>query len=129
MDVNISVSLGELVDKITILKIKRKFIKDKDKIFNIEKELNNLNSTLKKLEITNEQFNLIENRLLETNTKLWKIEDEIRVLEKEKNFGPKFIELARSVYITNDLRFNLKNNLNNLFNSEYKEEKSYKDYN
>jgi len=129
MDVNISVSIGELVDKITILKIKKKFIEDNNKISNIEKELNSLNSTLNNLGIINEEFNLIQNQLLETNTKLWKIEDEIRELERNKNFGPEFIALARSVYITNDLRFNLKNTLNNLFNSEYKEEKSYKEYN
>ena len=108
MDVNISVSIGELVDKITILKIKKKFIEDNNKISNIEKELNSLNSTLNNLGIINEEFNLIQNQLLETNTKLWKIEDDIRELERNKNFGPEFIALARSVYITNDLRFNLK---------------------
>ena len=66
--------------------------------------------------------------LLDTNMKLWQIEDEIRILEKKNDFGENFISLARDVYITNDIRFDIKNKINDFFGSSYKEEKSYEEY-
>ena len=70
----------------------------------------------------------MKNQLLEINLKLWEIEDEIRIMEKNKSFDEKFIETARSVYINNDNRFKIKNDINKKFNSEFKEEKSYEEY-
>ena len=71
---------------------------------------------------------MLYNKLYKINLTLWEIEDSIRVLEKNEDFGEKFIKLARAVYITNDQRFEVKNDINKLFNSEYVEEKSYEDY-
>lgn len=128
MEVNVVVSLGELVDKITILEIKKKNINDKEKLEKINFELNNLLTKLKKLEIDTEAFKDLKTRLKNVNQELWIIEDDIRKLEKEKTFNQDFINLARSVYFTNDKRFELKNQINNLFNSAVAEVKSYENY-
>ena len=128
MEVNVVVSLGELVDKITILEIKKKNINDKEKLENINFELNNLLAKLKKLEIETEAFKDLKTRLKNVNQELWIIEDDIRKLEKEKTFNQDFINLARSVYFTNDKRFELKNQINTLFNSAVAEVKSYENY-
>jgi len=128
MKVNIPISLGELLDKISILEIKNKKILDESKILNIKKELNGLKKVLDELNINLSETNSLYNKLYKINLTLWEIEDSIRVLEKNEDFGEKFIELARSVYITNDQRFEVKNDINKLFNSEYVEEKSYEDY-
>ena len=128
MKVNIPISLGELLDKISILEIKNKKILDKSKILNIKKELNGLKKVLDELNINLSETNSLYNKLYKINLTLWEIEDSIRVLEKNEDFGEKFIELARAVYITNDQRFEVKNDINKLFNSEYVEEKSYEDY-
>jgi len=128
MEVNVVVSLGELVDKITILEIKKKNINDKEKIEKINFELNNLLAKLKKLEIETEAFKDLKTRLKNVNQELWIIEDDIRKLEKEKTFNQDFINLARSVYFTNDKRFELKNQINTLFNSAVAEVKSYENY-
>ena len=128
MKVNIPISLGELLDKISILEIKNKKILDESKILNIKKELNGLKKVLDELKINLSETNSLYNKLYKINLTLWEIEDSIRVLEKNEDFGEKFIELARSVYITNDQRFEVKNDINKLFNSEYVEEKSYEDY-
>jgi hypothetical protein len=128
MKVNIPISLGELLDKISILEIKNKKILDESKILNIKKELNGLKKVLDELNINLSETNSLYNKLYKINLTLWEIEDSIRVLEKNENFGEKFIELARAVYKTNDQRFEVKNDINKLFNSEYVEEKSYEDY-
>ena len=128
MKVNIPISLGELLDKISILEIKNKKILDESKILNIKKELNGLKKVLDELNINLSETNNLYNKLYKINLTLWEIEDSIRVFEKNDDFGEKFIELARAVYITNDQRFEVKNDINKLFNSEYVEEKSYEDY-
>tara|TARA_Y100000389_G_scaffold126442_1_gene123804 strand:+ start:688 stop:1074 length:387 start_codon:yes stop_codon:yes gene_type:complete len=128
MKVSIPISLGELFDKITILEIKNKKILNESKILNIEKELNGLKKVLDELNINLSETNNLYNKLYKINLTLWEIEDSIRVLEKNKDFEEKFIELARAVYKTNDQRFEVKNDINKLFNSEYVEEKSYEDY-
>ena len=128
MKVNIPVSLGELLDKISILEIKKKKIQNESKLKNIKKELIGLRNVLNKLNIDLSQTDDLYKDLYDINLSLWEIEDSIRVLEKNKDFEKQFIDLARSVYITNDKRFEVKNEINKLFNSEYVEEKSYEDY-
>ena len=128
MKVSVPISLGELLDKISILEIKNKKILNESKILNIKKELNGLNKVLDELNINLSESNSLYNKLYKINLTLWEIEDSIRVLEKNEDFGDKFIELARAVYKTNDQRFEVKNDINKLFNSEYVEEKSYEDY-
>ena len=121
------ISLGELFDKITILEIKKSKIKDKDKLNNIENELNSLNDTLKKnglIDKDNKLKNLIED-LKNINNELWVIEDSKRLAEKNKNFDEKFIQLARDVYKKNDLRAKIKFEINNYLGSNIKEVKSY----
>jgi predicted nucleic acid-binding Zn-ribbon protein len=114
MRIVIPVSVGELLDKISILEIKSRFT-DNEYVL---KELNDLNQ----IKDTFTQFtNEYMNELREVNQKLWKIEDELRELEKKADFGEKFIKLARSVYITNDKRAEIKRKINDLCNSEYKE--------
>jgi hypothetical protein len=128
MKVSVPISLGELLDKISILEIKNKKILNESKILNIKKELNSLNKVLDELNINLSESNMLYNKLYKINLTLWEVEDSIRVLEKNEDFGEKFIELARAVYKTNDQRFEVKNDINKLFNSEYVEEKSYEDY-
>ncbi len=128
MEVNIPVSLGELLDKISILEIKNKKILNESKLINIKKELGGLKNVLKELNINMSEANDLYEDLYEINLTLWEIEDSIRLLEKNKNFGKNFVKLARSVYITNDKRFEVKNKINQLFKSQYIEEKSYEDY-
>ena len=127
MLVNISVSLGELVDKISILKIKQKNIKETSKLENVNKELASLNNTLKKY-INEQELDNYLNTLLDINTKLWNIEDDIRKCERLKKFDQTFIDLARSVYFTNDERAKIKNDINKIFGSELVEVKSYDKY-
>ena len=118
MKITIPVSVGELLDKISILEIKSMFTNNEY----VTKELDDLNQ----IKNTITQFTLeYMNDLREVNLKLWKIEDELRKLEKKKNFGERFIELARSVYITNDKRAEIKRKINESFRSEYKEIKFY----
>ena len=128
MKIKIPVSAGELVDKITILKIKKENVIDQNKKVNIDRELDFLTDIYN--EINNEKkLDSFLNKLLEVNQKLWEIEDEIRVLERKKQFDEDFILLARSVYIENDKRFEIKNEINNFLGSAIKEEKLYEDYN
>ena len=129
MEINIETSLGELVDKITILEIKKLKIFEKSKLKLIENELELLIYKLDSLDLNNlKKLKSLKENLLNTNLKLWDIEDKIRLKEKEKQFDDKFIELARSVYFTNDKRFEIKNEINNLYDSKVKEVKSYKKY-
>ena len=126
MEIKASISVGELVDKITILEIKLDKIKNTDKLKNIKNELNILQKYFD--EIQNNNLIGLKSNLKDTNLKLWQIEDDIRVCEKNNKFDEGFIHLARSVYITNDKRFEIKNSINQLFSSEIKEVKSYESY-
>lgn len=128
MEVNIPVSLGELLDKISILEIKNKKITNESKLVNIKKELSGLKNVLKELDINMSEANDLFEDIYKINLSLWEIEDSIRLLEKNEDFGKDFVKLARSVYITNDKRFEVKNKINQLFKSQYIEEKSYEDY-
>ena len=129
MNIEIPISYGELLDKLSILEIKKEKITDEDKLENVLYEFN----ILKKLsnEIEKNYKNVFEDlykRLIEINRKLWEIEDEIRILEANKDFNEKFIQLARSVYIVNDERFEQKKLINKTFGSEIMEEKQYIKY-
>jgi len=127
MLVDTPISLGELVDKISILMIKKKNIIDKDKISHVNKELDFLKKTLIKY-IEQENIQKYLEKLVKINSKLWKIEDEIRECERKKIFNQKFIDLARNVYFTNDERAKVKSDINKIFGSELVEVKSYEEY-
>ena len=120
--INAPISIGELVDKITILEIKKNKLQN-SKLENVLKELSFLRKLMEKhqIEITDNLFT----QLKEINLTLWNIEDQIRIKEKNKEFDNIFIELARSVYFTNDKRSEIKKRINLLSNSEINEEKSY----
>ena len=129
MEVQINISVGELIDKITILQIKKEKITNLEKVKKVSYELQLLENSLNSFEKSKK--NELENLMIELkkiNQKLWEIEDDIRLLEKNKEFGDNFIELARSVYITNDERFEIKNKINRLFSSDIEEVKSYEEY-
>jgi len=119
------VSLGELIDKITILEIKKEKI-DSSKLNNVLKELNYLNIVLKDINVNVDQ-SLIK-KLKKINRVLWDIEDEIRNKEFLKKFDESFIKLARLVYLENDKRSSIKHEINSKYNSSIVEEKSYKKY-
>ena len=132
MKIDAPISLGELMDKISILWIKKDKIIDKNKLNLIEDELNLLNKSItiiinKNKDRRIEILSLIEG-LKKINAELWDIEDKIRECERNKNFDQNFIELARSVYITNDKRSELKNEINLKFGSNIVEVKSYEKY-
>ena len=120
-------SIGELVDKITILEIKKQNINDQNKLKNVKFELETLNSIFNKLNVKNKISNEIKS-LREINKKLWVIEDDIRDEERKSKFGDSFIKLARSVYFTNDKRAEIKKVINLKTNSGLIEEKSYQSY-
>ena len=128
MLIKIPVSVGELVDKITILEIKKKIIKDRKKLINIKNELEFLNDILKKKVKLDNLIKKEISSLKKINMKLWNIEDGKRNCEKNKNFGKKFLLLARNVYIYNDKRAKIKLNINMLTGSKIIEEKSYNKY-
>lgn len=123
----IEVSNGEIIDKISILEIKCLYISDEDKLEHVKKEYEYLVK-----EVTqNLDFNFDSElyiSLYNTNKELWDIEDEIRIKEKNKEYDDEFIRLARSVYITNDKRAKIKNNINKLTKSNFIEQKSYESY-
>ena len=127
MLINTPVSLGELLDKISILIIKEKNIVDDQKQYHIKNELNFLNKTLENSISRSQVIEYIE-KLIEINSKLWLIEDHIRDCEREKQFDQKFIDLARSIYITNDRRSKIKLEINKKFGSKLVEVKSYEKY-
>jgi hypothetical protein len=123
------ISNGELIDKITILEIKLIEIEDKDKLINIQKEFDILNPLVEELfEKYDSQLQHHYDELRKINGELWDIEDWIRDCEREKRFDKEFVELARSVYITNDKRCEVKKLINILTSSGLVEEKSYKEY-
>ena len=127
MLINTPISLGELVDKISILMIKKKNISDSIKLQHVNKELEFLQKTLKKY-ISEDKINEYLLKLVNINSKLWNIEDDIRECERKKLFDQTFIDLARSVYFTNDERAKVKNDINKTFGSELVEVKSYEEY-
>jgi|TARA_Y100000817_G_C16846782_1_gene540358 predicted nucleic acid-binding Zn-ribbon protein len=127
MLINTPISLGELVDKVSILMIKQKNISDQKKLNHVTKELDFLKKTLAQY-VEQEEIQTYLDKLNDINSKLWKIEDDIRECEKDKKFDQTFIELARSVYFTNDQRANVKSDINNNFGSELVEVKSYEEY-
>ena len=127
MIINTPVSLGELVDKISILQIKNINIKDDEKLKLIREELELLNITLNKHIKKNDIQNYLDS-LIEINSKLWIIEDDIRDCERNKKFDQTFIDLARSVYFTNDKRSEVKLEINKKFGSKIIEVKSYEEY-
>ena len=124
----VEISIGELLDKISILEIKQNKIKDPEKLKFIENEHSILKSQLdlnvKKDEVLEKLFNSLK----EINSKLWVIEDDKRLCEKEKNFGDKFIKLSRDVHFLNDDRAKIKLEINNHTGSKIKEIKSYTNY-
>ena len=122
------ISVGELLDKISILEIKQKNLKDNEKIKIVNKELESLNMTLKNDVTMTEEIQSLYQDLKKINSMLWDIEDGKRDCERNKDFGDKFIELARSVYIENDNRAKIKNKINQLSGSNISEVKSYEKY-
>ena len=119
------ISVGELIDKITILEIKKEKISNKEKLVEVNKELNSLNETLKKSINNESKISSFKNDLKNINLKLWDIEDGKRSAEKNNKFDEKFIQLARNVYKFNDERAKIKLAINNAFGSNIKEVKSY----
>ncbi len=128
MLIQVPVSWGELVDKITILQIKSERISDKAKLANIHNELDELTRTAAAAVTFSPEVVALQQQLKIVNEKLWVIEDDIRDCERSKDFGPKFIELARAVYFTNDERFRVKREINDALGSALSEEKSYAAY-
>ena len=128
MEIQINISVGELIDKITILQIKKDKITNLEKVEKVSYELELLENSLNSFKTgETEELKKLMNELI-INEKLWGIEDDIRLLEKNKKFESEFIELARSVYKTNDERFEVKNKINKLFSSNVVEVKSYEEY-
>ncbi len=119
------ISAGELIDKITILEIKKMKISNKDKLVEVEKELNSLNETMKKFIPDISEILKFKKNLKDINLKLWDIENSKRLAEKNNNFGEEFISLARNVYKSNDLRAKIKLEINNALGSNIKEVKSH----
>lgn len=121
----IEVSVGEIVDKLSILQIKTEFIKDEEKLNNVKKEYEYLyNIVFNEMKIQQSDFF----DMVSINKELWRIEDDIRDKERHKEFDDEFIQLARAVYVTNDKRANVKKGINIKYGSLFIEEKSYKDY-
>ena len=125
----IEVSNGEILDKLNILYLKAAFISDKDKLVNIRKEIEELRPIGQDLFLKyGQELRNLYTQLCESNKELWKIEDDIRECEKNKDFSATFVALARAVYLTNDRRSDYKKQINILTNSGIVEEKSYEDY-
>ena len=124
----VPISWGELFDKITILQIKLENLTSKDALKNVEQELKKLQSILTQNGLKTMETIQLEGELRRTNQQLWGIEDKIRDKERANSFDDEFIQLARSVYITNDERSRIKRKINDLLGSELVEEKSYAEY-
>ena len=123
------ISAGELLDKITILEIKIDKIKNEDDKKEVLKEYKSLKKTQDENIRFNEEIEKLYNELKQTNSKLWEIEDKLRILEKEKKLDKDFIELARGVYFNNDERSKIKLKINKLLKSNIREIKQYVEYN
>ena len=127
-NIKVPVSPGEVLDKITILELKSERIGGPEKVSNVRVELALLQETWKEFIRDDEVISDLRAQLKEINQDLWEIEDEIREKERAREFDKRFIELARSVYVTNDRRSQVKKELNLHLGSEIVEEKSYQDY-
>ena len=127
-DIRVPISPGELLDKITILRIKSKRMHDPQKLANVRLELRELEDTWRACAPANTDVESDVSALLEVNERLWVIEDDIRDEERAKRFAEKFIELARAVYFINDERAAIKKRINSLLGSSIVEEKSYQQY-
>ena len=125
MIIHAPISIGELIDKITILKIKSILIVDTIKLKNIEQELQLLEELKDSLNIDIDTLEPLQSKLYGVNLELWHIENYKRKCEKNQNFDDKFIESARQVYLKNDLRAEIKHSINTMFGSTIVEEKSY----
>lgn len=128
MQIKVPVSVGELVDKLVILEIKAERIEDAGKRTNVVHERDLLRDTVASEVPGSARLNDLTAALKHVNEQLWVIEDDIRDCERAKDFGPRFVELARAVYVTNDKRAALKKDINLLVGSDIVEEKSYKAY-
>ena len=126
--INVETSVGELIDKMTILEIKKEKISDEKSLSIIDKEYSSLQVTLQKDVKINDEIKNLWNELKKINLKLWEVEDGIRLCEKNKKFDEKFVELARSVYKCNDVRSKLKLEINQLTGSNLQEVKQYTEY-
>ena len=127
-EIQIPISPGELLDKITILQIKSERIDDPAKVANVRTELDMLQKVWRESVTDDDEIRALSAELKSINEALWEIEDDIRDEERNKRFGERFIELARAVYVTNDRRANAKKNVNLHLKSSIVEEKSYQDY-
>ncbi len=129
MKIKIEVSIGELLDKISILLIKKEKINDSKKLTEVDRELKYLEMHSQQISSEDKSnYDRFLKKLISINSKLWEIEDEIRILEKNSDFDKEFIKLAREVYFTNDERFSCKNEINLFFGSEINEVKEYVKY-
>ena len=127
-EILVPVAFGELLDKISILQIKSERIGDEGKLANVRAELSALESTWMSHPAGGKDVAQLRADLKAVNEELWDIEDTIRLQDKAGDFGPTFVELARSVYLRNDERARIKKAINLALGSVYVEEKSYKDY-
>jgi hypothetical protein len=125
MKIKVDISVGELLDKISILKIKCNKIEDEKKLMYVKAELLDLVTCATSQGVLDED---LLSEIQTVNEALWDIEDEIRILEKNKDFSTEFVNLARSVYITNDERFEIKSRINEKYGSMIREQKQYTDY-
>jgi hypothetical protein len=125
--ISIPVSVGELIDKLSILQVKKNKVKDENKLEFINKEFELLYNFSSEY-LNNLEIESIYQQLVLVNTNLWDVEDKLRIMEKEKNFDDKFISSSRKVYFTNDERFRLKNEINLITKSEIREVKDYVKY-
>ncbi len=128
MIITVPVSVGEVVDKVTILEIKSERISDSEKLRNVAAELDALRPLVSGGVFDSAELVALTDGLRAVNGELWDIEDDIRAEEAAGRFGERFIELARAVYITNDRRAELKKKINLATGSQLVEEKSYEDY-
>jgi hypothetical protein len=127
-ELSVPISIGELIDKITILEIKAERIRDPAKLANVRNELQQLNATWSRQAAARVDIGAERARLKAVNEALWDIEDRIRGKEKAQAFDAEFIELARAVYFRNDVRAAVKREINVKLGSALVEEKSYEDY-
>jgi hypothetical protein len=125
--VTVPVSIAEMIDKLSILQVKKTKISDEIKLKFVNKEFEILHD-LSSIHLNNLEIESLYHQLIEINSSLWDVEDKLRVLEKEKKFEGEFISLARKVYFTNDERFRLKNEINSITSSEIREVKDYVKY-
>jgi nuclear transport factor 2 (NTF2) superfamily protein len=125
--ISVPVSVGELIDKLSILHVKKIKISNEKKMSFINREYELLYD-MSSFYLNNEEIIKLYNKLVEVNSNLWEVEDELRIFESKSIFDESFIILARKVYHTNDERFSLKNKINELTNSEIREQKDYVEY-